>query len=147
MAESSSNSGIRARYTILDEDKVPFQAWRTKASVILDAEDGLDLCDGREKEPAVVLPNFDSDDGLENADELLEYSTEMKSFNKRKKKVAMLIMSLVSDNIAASLEADRRDPAKMWTKLHDDHDRITRASTIVEAKAEFLQNQRKGQRT
>ena len=84
MAESTNNTGI-TRYTILDEDKMPFQAWRTKASAILDAEDGLDLCDGREKEPAVVLPNFDSDDGLENADELLEYSTEMKSFNKKEK--------------------------------------------------------------
>ena len=87
MAESTNNTGI-TRYTILDEDKMPFQAWRTKASAILDAEDCLDLCDGTEKESAAVLPDFDSDDGLEN-------------------------------------EADQRDPAKMWTKLHDDYDRIT----------------------
>ena len=66
MAESSSNSGIRARYTILDEDKVPFQAWRSKASALLDA----DLCDGTEVAPIVVGPRFDARGDLDNEDEM-----------------------------------------------------------------------------
>ena len=113
MAESSSNSGIRARYTILNEDKVPFQAGRSKASAILDADDCLDLCDGTEVALAVVGPRFDARGDLDNENEMGEYFRESKSFNKRKKKASMIILSVVSDSIAASLETDRRNPAAM----------------------------------
>ena len=122
MDDGNTHSGIRARYTILDEDKVPFQAWRSKSSAILDDADCLEICDGTEATPETVEPDIDDAGFILNDDELEEHAKEMRDFNKRKKKAAILIMSLVSDNIAASLEKDRRDPKKMWEKLHEDYD-------------------------
>ena len=74
----------------MDEDKVPFQAWRSKASEILDADDCLDLCDGTEVAPTVVGQRFDAHGDLDNEDEMDEYFRETKSFNKRKKKASIL---------------------------------------------------------
>ena len=48
-----------------------------------------------------------------------QYSADLKSFRKRTKKAVMLIMSLVSEDIATVLEQFERDPKSMWNYLKE----------------------------
>ena len=74
MAEDSSKSGIRARYCILDGDKVSFQAWRSKASATLDDADCLDICKGIETKPEEVYPAYDDENWITNRDDMDQYT-------------------------------------------------------------------------
>ena len=117
MAEESSHTGIRARYCILDGEKVPFQAWGSKASAILDDADCLEICRGTEIEPKEVLPNYDEENWMLNEAQVDQYSVDVKSYRKRTKKAVMLLMSLVSEDIATVLEQHEKDPKEMWDYL------------------------------
>ena len=85
MAEESTHSGIRARYCILDGEKVPFQAWRSKASAILDDGDCLEIGKGTELEPKEVFARYDDEHRPLNEHEMDHYSVNLKSFRKRTK--------------------------------------------------------------
>ena len=61
MAEESTHSGIGARYYILDGEKVPFQAWRSKALAILDDDAGLEICKGAKIKPEEVFVKYNYD--------------------------------------------------------------------------------------
>ena len=103
MDDGNTHSGIRERYTILDGDRVPFQAWRSKTCAILDNEDCLEVCEGTELEPEEVLPKRDADLNLTNYEEVEDYTKDLKLYRKKCKRAVMLIMSLVSNNIARGL--------------------------------------------
>ena len=68
MDDGNTHSGIRARYTILDGDRGPFQAWLSKTCAILDNEDCLEVFEGTELEPEEVLPKRDAQINLTNYD-------------------------------------------------------------------------------
>ena len=82
MAKESTHSGIRARYCILDGDKVPFQAWRSEASSILDDADCLEIFKGTEIEPHEVVKNCDDENWMLNEAKVDQYSVDNKSFEK-----------------------------------------------------------------
>ena len=111
MEKESYHSGIRARYCILDGERVPFKAWRSKASAILDDANCLEMCKGTEVAPKEVFVRYDDEDWPLNEAEMDQYSADLKSFRKRTKKVVMLIMSLVSEDIATV--QFERDPKSM----------------------------------
>ena len=72
MAEESSHNGIRARYYILDGEKVPFQAWRSKASTILDDANCLEICKGTKVAPEEVFARYDEEDWPLNEAEMAQ---------------------------------------------------------------------------
>ena len=125
MVEESTHSGIGARYCILDGEKVPFQAWRSKASAILDDADCLEICKGTELEPEEVFARYDDEHWPLNEPEMDQYSVDLKSFRKITKKAVMLLMSLVSEDIATILEQYERDPNSMRDNLREEYDKIT----------------------
>ena len=124
MAEDSSNSGITARYCILDGDEVSFQAWRTKAFATLDDAD-LEICKGPEREREEVYLAYDDENWITNRDEMDQYTEDIRSFRKRTKKAVMLLMGLVSEDIATALEEYERKPAAMWKYLKEEFDKVT----------------------
>ena len=84
MDDGNTHSGIRARYTILDGDRVPFQERRSKTCAILDNEDCLEVCEGTELEPEVVLSKRDSDLNLTNYEEVEDYTEDLKKLYRKK---------------------------------------------------------------
>jgi hypothetical protein len=126
MEGSGYNSGIGAsRYPILDGDKIPFQAWRMKASAILDDADCMEIVEGKESCPDAIMKRTDLDGRTTNEEEYYYSLEEIKDYHKRVKKAAMLIAQMVSNSLAASMESIRKDPKAMWEKLHQDYDRQT----------------------
>ena len=72
-----------------------------------------------------MFVRYDDEHWPLNEAEMDQYSADLKSFRKRTKKVVMLIMSLVSKDIATVLEQFERDPKSMWNYLKDEYDKIT----------------------
>ena len=126
MAEESTHSGIRARYCILDGDKVTFQAWRSKASATLDDAECLEICKGTETIPTEVTARYDDEHWPTNEAEMEQYTLDVRCFRKRSKKAVMLLMQFVSDDIATSLEQFERDPKAMWDYLTEEYDKVSR---------------------
>ena len=60
-----------------------------------------------------------------NETERDQYSVDVKSFRKRTKKAVMLLMSLVSEDIATLLQQYERDPKAMWDYLKEEYDKVT----------------------
>ena len=63
--------------------------------------------------PEEVFARYDDEDWPLNEAKMDQYSADLKSFRKRTKKVVMLIMSLVNEDIATVLEQFERDPKSM----------------------------------
>ena len=125
IAEESSHSGIRARYCIMDGDKDTFQAWRSKASATLGDAECLEICKGTKTIPTEVTARFDDDHWPINEAKMEQYTLDVKSFRKRSKKAVMLLMQLVSDDIATSLEQFERDQKAMWDYLTEEYDKVS----------------------
>ena len=110
---------------ILDGDKVTFQAWRSKASATLDDAECLEICKGTKIIPNEVTTIFDDEHWITNEAKMEQYTLDVKSFRKSSKKAVMLLMQLVSDDIATSLEQFKRDPKAMWNYLTEEYDKLS----------------------
>ena len=95
----SSSSGIRAgneglgdySRKIFMKDRSSYGPWRAKMTSILDAEDCWDIVNGDEGELAVVEPRTVERVGV-NQEAVTERSrSQLKDFQKRRKKAASLI--------------------------------------------------------
>ena len=91
----------------------------------LDDAECLEICKGIETEPEVVYPAYDDEHWITNQDEMDQYTEDIKSFRRRSKKVVMLLMGLVSEDIATTLEEYERIPAAMWKSLKEEFDKVT----------------------
>ena len=109
----------------MDGDKDTFQAWRFEASATLDDAECLEICKGTETIPTEVTARYDDEHWPTNEGELEQYTLDVKSFRKRSKKALMLLMQLVSDDIATSLEQFERDPKAMWDYLTEEYDKVS----------------------
>ena len=72
-----------------------------------------------------MVASFDDYNWMTNEVEMDEYSVDVKSFRKRTKKAVMLLMSLVSEDIATVLEQYEGDPKAMWDYLKEEYDKVT----------------------
>ena len=98
---------------------------------ILDAEDCWDIVNGDEGEPALVEPRT-VHRVVVNQEAVTESKSQLKYFQKRRKKAASLITQTVDDSIVDVCE---RDPVHMWQKLATDYNKVTDSQRASARKA------------
>ena len=54
-----------------------------------------------------------------------QYTEDIRSFRKQSKKAVMLLMGLVSEDIATALGEHERKPVEMWKYLKEEYDKVT----------------------
>ena len=106
---------------------------------ILDAEDCWDIVKGDEGESALVEPRT-VERVVVNEEEVTEGRSQLKDFQKRRKKTASLITQTVDDSIVMALDVCERDFVRMWQKLAADYNKVTGKKSVSE-----FQNQQGGQ--
>ena len=88
--------------------------WRTKLTVILDAEDCLEIVNGTEMEPTEIAEVLDAANDPVNTVEVEKRHLEIKEWRKRSKKAASLITQTVDDSIVMSLDVHGNNLVLMW---------------------------------